>query len=848
MRQWRRVKDQHPGKIVLFRMGDFYEMFGEDARTAAEVLEIALTTREKNKAEPMPMAGIPHHALEAYLGRLIRAGFKVVLCDQVEDPATAKGLVRREVTRVVTPGTALEEGVVEASQPVLLAAWCPGVESAGLAWADLSSGDLVVWLSTAAEAEDRLRAVGPAEILHPEGAPPPEVPGATVTPLPAAAFSPRDPRESLCRRFGLPAGLPGLPPDREALGALHAILDYLQDRGANILKSPRTEVPGTFLVLDEATRRNLELVGSTESGGRKGTLLEALDATLTPMGARLLRDWLLAPSAEREEILRRQGTLACWLTAPQNLRAARDRLRGYPDLARITARLGAGIATPRDAGMLREALRRLPGVRECLAASGGIPEALGREELDRWADHLASVLEECPPPHAREGGIFARGWNPELDALRELAENAHAAILEVERKERERTGISSLKVRYNKIFGYFLEVSRSNLARVPPDFERRQTLVNGERFVTPELRDLEARILSARADREALESKLWEGLLADLVPHLPAFQEAAGALGREDVLAGFAHIARERAYTRPEVVEDPVLVLEESRHPVLELDARHQPFVPNPVHLDTQEDQVVLLTGPNMGGKSTYLRQAALIAIMAQAGSFVPARRAVTGLVDRLFCRVGAGDSLLRGLSTFMMEMTETAAILRNATRRSLVILDEVGRGTSTYDGLAIAWAVVEALRGGEGGVGCRTLFATHYHELTELGRTLAGVRNLTMGVREHEGRVIFLRTVEEGAADRSYGIHVAELAGVPEEVVERARAVLARLEARRAALTLESPVPGRPHQPDLFSGEGGAQDARVLAELRAADERSLSPLEALLLIHRLRKKLGMHS
>jgi len=848
MRQWRRVKDQHPGKIVLFRMGDFYEMFGEDARIAAEVLEIALTTREKNKVEPMPMAGIPYHALEAYLGRLIRAGFRVVLCDQVEDPATAKGLVRREVTRVVTPGTALEEGVVEASQPVLLAAWCPGAESAGMAWADLSSGDLVVWLSTASEAQDRLRAVGPAEILHPEGFPAPEVPGATVTPLPAAVFHPRDPREALCRRFGLPAGLPGLPPEREALGALHAVLDYLQDRGAKVLKPPRTEVPGTSLVLDEATRRNLELVASVETGGRKGTLLEAMDATLTPMGSRLLRDWLLAPSAQREEILHRQGTVACWLSNPQNLRTVRERLRGFPDLARVTARLGAGIATPRDAAMLREALQRLPGVRECLAAAGGVPGALSREELTGWAARLAQVLEECPPPHAREGGIFARGWNAELDALRDLAENAHAAILEVERRERDRTGIASLKVRYNKIFGYFLEVSRANLGRVPPDFERRQTLVNGERFVTSELRDLEARILSARADREALESKLWTDLQAELAAVLPVFREAAGALAREDVLQGFAHLARARAYTRPEVVDDPVLLLEESRHPVLELDSRHQPFIPNPVRLDTSEDQIVLLTGPNMGGKSTYLRQAALIAIMAQTGSFVPARMAVTGLADRLFCRVGAGDSLLRGLSTFMMEMTETAAILRNATARSLVILDEVGRGTSTYDGLAIAWAVVEALRGGEGGVGCRTLFATHYHELTELGKTLPGVRNLTMGVREHEGRVVFLRTVEEGAADRSYGIHVAELAGVPARVVERARAILSRLEARRAGLSLESAPPGRPRQPNLFPGEGGAEEARVLAELRAVDEGTLSPLEALLLIHRLRKKLGLPS
>jgi len=843
MRQWRRVKDQHPDKLVLFRMGDFYELFGEDARTAAEVLEIALTTREKNRADPMPMAGIPYHALESYLGRLLRAGFRVVLCDQVEDPATAKGLVRREVTRVVTPGTALEEGVVEPSQPVLLAAWCPGEEGTGAAWADLSAGEAVVWFSSPAETEDRLRALAPAEVLYPEGREAPPLPAA-LTPLPAEAFFPRDPVEVLARRFGLPAGLPGIPPRKEVLGALHALLDYLDGKGGRILRVPRVEAGGTYVALDEATRRNLELVANLENGGRRGTLLDCLDGTLTPMGARLLRDWLLTPCARLEEIGARQRTVAGWLARPERLRELRGLLRGFPDLGRIAARLGAGIATPRDLGQVREALGRLPSLAAVLEGAGEEAGPLRAAPLEAWRERLRSGLEESLPPHAREGGIFARGYHPPLDALRDLDENAHAAVAEVERRERERTGIGSLKVRYNKVFGYFLEVSRANLAKVPPDYERRQTLVGAERFVTPELRELEGRILSARAERVELEAKLWEELLRDLEPVLPLLREVSAWVARVDLLGGFASLARERGYTRPEVVEEPVLELEEGRHPVLELDPRHAPFVPNGIRLDTAESQVILLTGPNMGGKSTYLRQAALLALMAHVGSYVPAQRARVGLVDRLFCRAGAGDSLLRGLSTFMVEMTETAAILRNATRRSLVVLDEVGRGTSTYDGLAIAWAVVEALAASAGGVGCRTLFATHYHELTELGKTLPGVKNLTMAVREHEGRVIFLRTVAEGAADRSYGIHVAELAGVPLEVVARAREVLARLETRREAVALEGGASPRPRQAGLFADEDPPEVRSVLQDLLRLDPARLTPLEALLLLDRLRRRL----
>ncbi len=846
MRQWRRVKDEHPDKIVLFRMGDFYEMFGEDAREASALLEIALTSRDKGRPDPMPMCGIPFHALDLYLGRLIRAGRKAVLCDQMENPAQAKGLVRREVTRVVTPGTALEEGVVEAAERVVLAAWNPGASSVGLVWADLSSGDLVVWVSGPDEAADRLAALAPAELLHPEGAAPPQGDYA-LSPLLPKTFAPPDLLDQLARRFGLPAGLPGLPPDGEPLGALHALLDYVRGRGGQALRRPRLEVPGTSVAMDEATRRNLELVENLERGGRAGSLLGCLDATCTPMGVRLLREWVLAPPSSLAEIGARQDSVALWSERADALGALRALFKGYPDLGRLVGRFAARIATPRDAGALRSALARIP---DALALCDGLGEkapglAAASEEGARWSVRLERELEETLPPHAREGGIFARGFHEELDGLRSLAENARGAILEIERRERERTGISSLKIRYNKNFGYFLEISKANLAKAPEDYERRQTLVGAERFVTQELRELEHKILSAQSQRETLEAFLWEALAGDLLAFLPALRDAASDLARLDILAGFAHLARSRGYVRPKMVEEPVLEIEEGRHPVLELDERHRPFVPNGLKVDTEERQLLLITGPNMGGKSTYLRQAALLALMAHLGSWVPARRATVGLIDRLFCRVGASDSLMRGLSTFMVEMTETSAILHGASRRSLVILDEVGRGTSTYDGMAIAWAVVEALLAPEG-IGCRTLFATHYHELTELGRTLPGVKNLTMAVREHGGKVHFMRSVEEGAADKSYGIHVAELAGIPQPVVERAREILAGLEARREGVALVHAPAGAPaQQPTLFGtvvAEGPEKE--VVNALRGAKPEKMTPLEALLLIERLKKKL----
>jgi len=843
MRQWHSFKERHPDKLLLFRMGDFYEMFGEDARRASAALDLTLTTRDRDKPDPLPMCGVPHHALQTYLARLMRLGFKVAICDQTEDPAQAKGLVKRDVTRVVTPGTALEEGVVAGDEALLLASWCALGGRAGLAWADLSSGDVRVALGTGEEMADRLRCLAPRELLFPEGAGPDEAPRAVLSPLAPDLFDGKKAPERLARSLGLPPVLPGIPPEPELLGALHALLHYARDMGGAPLRLPALESRGALLFMDEATRRNLELSSNAEDGGREGTLLEAADATRTPMGARLLAEWVAAPCALLPEIVLRQDSVAAWCENPAALRRFREALKSLPDWGRVVARFHAGIATPRDAGALREILSRLPAAVAACTEAAGPPaeEAAALPLFPSWAERLAAALVETPPPHTREGGIFAKGCDPELDRLRELTDDAHGAILRVEAKERERSGIPSLKVRYNKVFGYFLEVSRTNLAKVPPEFERRQTLVNAERFVTQELKELESQILSARERREALESELWAALCAELNGDLTAMRDAAALLARLDVLAGFAQRARERGYVRPEMVEEPLLAIEEGRHPVLEADPRHQPFVPNPARMDTGSRQVTILTGPNMGGKSTYLRQNALLVVLAHLGAFLPAKRATVGLTDRLFCRVGAGDSLRRGLSTFMMEMTETAAILRNATSRSLVFLDEVGRGTSTYDGMAIAWAVVEALLA-PAGLGCRTLFATHYHELTELGRTCPGAVNLTMGVREHRGKVVFLRSVEEGAADRSYGIHVAELAGVPDAVVRRARAVLTELESRRERLHTAVPAKGT-QQPGLFDEE--PTEHEVAETLRATDPNAVTPLEALALLERLRSRLG---
>jgi DNA mismatch repair protein MutS len=844
MRQWRAFKDRHPDKIVLFRMGDFYEMFGEDARVASKALELVLTTRDRDKPDPVPMCGVPHHALNAYLAKLLKQGFKVAICDQTEDPSQAKGLVKRDVTRVVTPGTVLEEGIVEGREPVILASWRSRGNEAGLAWADLSSGDVRVSSGPVEEMSDRLRGLGCKEILHAGGdVPPLEGEQAVLTLVPDDLFDGRKASERLARLLGLPAALPGIPSSPELLGALCALLDYARQMGGAPMRMPALESKSSVLFMDEATRRNLEITSNAENGGREGTLLEALDETRTPMGARLLSEWAGQPSAIMEEILERQDQVAAWVDNPQALRRFREALKGYPDLSRIVARFNANIASPRDAGALREALARLPEAAAACREAGEIPgrEAAKLPMFEATRALLEAALVEAPPPHAREGNIFAPGYNAELDRLRLLAGDAHGAILRIEAREREATGITSLKIRYNKVFGYFMEVSKANLARIPSHYERRQTLVNAERFVTPELRELESQILSAREKSEALEAELWSALCEQIRGELEAMRDAAALLARMDVLAGFAFRAQKRGYVKPIMVEEPILDIADGRHPVLESDERHQPFVPNPTHMDTNGRQITILTGPNMGGKSTYLRQSALICVMAQMGSFVPASKAVVGVTDRLFCRAGAGDSLRRGLSTFMVEMTETAAILRNATNRSLVFLDEVGRGTSTYDGMAIAWAVVEALLG-PSGIGCRTLFATHYHELTELGRTRQGVANLTMAVRENAGKVVFLRSVEEGAADKSYGIHVAQLAGVPEKVVARAREVLLGLEARREPLGAANP-PSQPKQPSLFDEAPAETD--VLRLIRQSEPNAMTPIEALALLESLKRKLS---
>lgn len=839
MKQWQRFKNEHPDKIILFRMGDFFEIFGEDALVAAPVLEIVLTTRDRDKENPLPMCGVPFHSVDLYLQRLVKNGLKAVIVDQIEDPKKAKGIVKRDITRILTPGTLLEESLVEKEERVIIASLHEDANEAALAYADISSGEARVGSGDKSLVIEIIKTLCPKELLLKEGAPA-DLPGIFVTRLNDGFYEPNRACDKICAYYRLPSSLPGIPGSEAVQRALGALLRYLEEQKSPPIDFPKLEQWDRKLIIDEATRRNLELVVNLEDGSKEGTLLRSVDSAMTPMAKRLLEEVLLSPPSDKEEILGRQEEVSAWLGETQKLRDLRKLLVNFPDWARINARFGASIAGPRDAGALREILGKL---KEIVGTAGAVPGPpslkAGRLPLfEELGGYLVSALAEEPPPHGREGGVFRKGFSEKLDELRELSGNAHEAIIKLEKKERETSGIPSLKIKFNKVFGYFIEITKVHLEKAPDHYERKQTLVNAERFVTKEIRELEVKILSAKEEALALEEAFWAELCARVSAELPLLREAARILAEIDLYASFAWSVLERGYILPEITDEPLLDIEEGKHPVLERDPRHQPFVPNPTLIDDGENQLIILTGPNMGGKSTYLRQIALLTIMAHAGSGIPAKRARIGTVDRVFCRVGASDNLRRGLSTFMVEMTESSAILRNATPRSLVLLDEIGRGTSTFDGLAIAWAIAEALLKNIG-IGCRTLFATHYHELTDLGRKSDGAHNLTMGVREQGRKVYFLRTVEEGAADKSYGIHVSELAGIPAGVVQRAREVLKDLEKRspRAAELKESLK-----QPTLFDRDENLEILRD--KLSETDIEKLTPLEALNLLAELKKNL----
>ena len=846
MKQYQEAKAACPGALLLFRMGDFYELFHEDAKTAARLLNLALTSREKGE-NAVPMAGFPYHQLEGYLGKLIAAGQRVAVCEQVEDPKQAQGLVRREVTRVVTPGTLTDDALLDPRESNFLAAIVPG-EPTGLAWVDLSTGRFSATQCSPAALEDELARIQPVEILLADGA---ELTGSRgsdrsiVTRRPAWAFARRTAQETLEKHFRTRtmAGF-GFDSDRDAqaIRAAGGILDYLAETQKTTLEHLDRLSPsfaGSVMEIDEASRRGLELNRTIRENRREGSLLATLDRAVTAMGARLLADWLANPLTDPAEIEERLEAVAELVSDSRTTASLREQLRQIYDIERLLARVATGRATPRDLSSLARTLRSLPEFKARLSGRRSPYLARLESELDLCPDlraRLAALQDEDCPLSSHEGGFIRAGTNAELDSLRDLASGGKQWIARYQADESRRTGIASLKVGFNKVFGYYLEITNLHRQKVPPEYIRKQTIKNAERYITPELKEYEEKVLAADEKAKELEHELFLEMREATLAASRRLRGAAAVLSRVDVIAGLAHLAHDRAYCRPRVVAEPRTRIVAGRHPVLDAVAPEGTFVPNDLVVGPEEGNLLLITGPNMAGKSTYIRQAALLTIMAQVGSFVPAQEATIGVADRVFARVGASDELSRGQSTFMVEMTETARILNTATPSSLVILDEIGRGTSTYDGVSLAWAIVEHLHDQ---VGCRALFATHYHELTDLGAALPRVRNLNVAVREWQEEIVFLHKIVAGAADKSYGVHVARLAGVPPTVLERAKQILARLEqdsvddAGRPKLARKRKLRKGDLQLTLF----GLHEHPVLESLRAVDDQAISPGEALDLV-----------
>ena len=891
MRQYHSIKRQHPGALLLFRLGDFYELFYDDAVTASRELQITLTSRNKEKGQAVPMCGVPYHAAENYIARLIRAGHKVAICEQMEDPSQTKKIVRREVIRVLTPGTATGSSILDTRENNFLAAVASNgsSEAIGLAFVDFSTGEFRATEFSGTDAQLRLR--NELEILHPReillaqpttlfsqtpGAPIDGL-GATETRLDEWAFEKSYSQRLLEQQFRV-ASLDGfgLSGHAQAISAAGGLLHYLRETSAigamdsgNGTATMQLRPAGRglehldriiyyeqqdALVLDHVTVRNLELIQPSAGDDDSATLLASLDGTATGMGARLLRAWLLRPSISLDEIEARLDAVSELKSATVVRDEIRRDLDNIFDLERLTSRVTLGTATPRDLLALKRSLAAVPLLHGFLSRCKSERLTTLHAQLDELADVrdlIGRAIADDPPALATEPGMIRRGYDAELDELRDLSKSSKQVIAAMEERERQRTGIGSLKIRFNTVFGYYIEISKANLQLAPADYERKQTLVNAERFTSPELKDYERKVLAADGRIIEIERRLYREIRETIAAQAPRLRQTSAAIAQLDVLANFARLAAERNYSRPTFTESECghahsgacrgeLLIAGGRHPVIEalLEQRGERFVPNDLYLDDATQPILLITGPNMGGKSTYLRQAALIAVMAQIGSFVPAIEARLPLVDRIFTRIGASDNLARGRSTFLVEMSEVAAILNTATPASLVLLDEVGRGTATFDGLSIAWAVVEHLHEN---ARPRTLFATHYHELTELERLFPGIKNVHVSVREAGSEIIFLRRVEPGTADKSYGIEVARLAGLPANVIQRAREVLAEHEKSEHQLTEELSPGSAPAQPVMFT----AVDQTVLDALRAADLDNLKPLEALNLLAALKKQLS---
>ncbi|MEZ5948609.1 MAG: DNA mismatch repair protein MutS [Planctomycetaceae bacterium] len=874
MERYFEVKRQYPESLLLFRMGDFYELFYDDAVIAAKILGLTLTSRDKGSTNPVSMAGFPYHSLDNYLQKLIRSGYRAAICDQVEDPKLAKGLVKREVTRIVTPGTLTEDALLDPRHNNYLAAIALRREGAGLAWLELSTGRFQLAEIRLDQLEDELARLQPAELLISQdqrdhaalrgaGTSPR---GMLITERPPWEFSADQAFEVLCRHFGT-RGLEGYDIDRDsrAIPAAGVLLQYVQETQRTALDHIcRLEryAPEKRVLIDEATRRSLELTQTLREAKREGTLLEILDQTVTPMGARLIAEWISNPLTDIEDIRRRADAVEELTSRLAILREIRNQLDQTYDLQRLATRVATGRCSPRDLLWLAKTLALLPETRALLIDSSASLLRQIEEQIDPAEDvrdDIFACLTEDPPLHVSDGNLIREGYHPRLDELRDLSRGGKEWIARYQAEEIDRTGIQNLKIGFNKVFGYYLEVTAAQAGKVPTDYIRKQTLKNQERYITPPLKEHEEKVLAADQQSLALEAELFQDLQTRVAGHLARLQRTAERLAELDVLCSFANTAVNQNYCRPRITTEPVLHISEGRHPVLDVLLPSGQFVPNDIHLgisrsratgargadpgDNLEDAglVQIITGPNMAGKSTYIRQAALLTLMAQAGAFVPAREATIGLVDRIFARVGASDELSKGQSTFMVEMTETARILNSATNRSLVILDEIGRGTSTYDGLSLAWSVTEYLHDQ---IQARTLFATHYHELTELEQTLSAVRNWNVSVYEQEGDVIFLHKIVPGAADRSYGIHVARLSGVPGDVIRRAGEILATLENDHFDDAGKPTIPPRQTTPQRQLTLFNPPPHPVLEKLKKLDLDGLTPRAALDRLYELRQEL----
>jgi DNA mismatch repair protein MutS len=890
MRQYLEQKERVGEAILLFRMGDFYETFYEDAKTVSRVLGLTLTSRNKNSDDPIPLAGVPFHAVDTYVARLVRAGYKVAISEQQEDPRQAKGVVKRGVERIITPGTLTDENLLDEKSDNCLAAICPvgrtwEAGEIGLACVELASGRFFAQMLSGSELADELARLRPAELLIPEA----EIDAAdayverlresleaTVSSRPRHAFDEHMANRRICEHFGV-AGVGGFGFDQfdASLCAAAAILDYLRETQKSALGHILKIVPrhsGDRVVIDQAALRSLEVERTMRDGAREGSLLGAVDMTAGPMGARRLREWLCFPLVDAGEIRIRQAAVTALREQPDRLARIRETIRRMNDMERIAARLGVGRASPRDLVGLGRTLRACAELAETIGQAatgdaieprdllGGIAAALfGHSEL---AEFLEGALAEDAPPTTRDGGFIANGYHAELDRLRSIRREGHQWLAEFQAREAQRTGIPTLKVGYNSVFGYYIEITHQHRDKAPPDYVRKQTVRNAERYITDELKHHETEVLGAEDRAKQLEVELFEEIRRRAAAEMPRLLAAADGLATLDVLAALAELSRRRDYCRPELAaagDDAegaascgVLEIVDGRHPVLEVSLAER-FVPNDCRMSPEGDRLLIITGPNMAGKSTYIRQVALLALLAQTGSYVPAKAMRWTPVDRIFARVGASDELARGQSTFMVEMVETARILNNATVRSLVVLDEIGRGTSTYDGLALAWAISEYV---SERIGCRTLFATHYHELTELAGQLSGVANYNVAVKEElrpqgKGRdVVFLHKIIPGATDRSYGVHVAAMAGLPGSVVRRGEEVLSELERtferRSRGSGLRTKRGQDAEQLSLFAEERPMPQwwRQLVDALNAVDVNKTAPIDALAILQRLQAVL----